>query len=61
MLSCETHFYMCNIELCENSRVSRDIADTWEQVVIKLQMQRMIFENTLETFLSVSHPALWDK
>lgn len=41
MLSCDTHFCMCNIELCENSRVSADLADNWEQVDKNVQMRKI--------------------
>lgn len=46
-LNCDTHLYLCNIELCENSRVTTDIADNWEHVDTHVQMQRMAFENAV--------------
>lgn len=51
---------MCNIELCESGRVSADIADNWEHMVINVQMQRMVFENAVTTCQPMTHPATWD-
>ncbi len=60
MLSCDTHFLMCNIELCEGGRVSTDIADNWKHMVVNVQTQRMVFENAVTASESITHLAMWD-
>lgn len=52
MLSCDTHLYLCNIELRENSRVTADIADNWEHTWIHMCRCK-------GWYLKVLHPAMW--
>lgn len=39
MLSCDTHFHMCNIELRESYGVSTNVVGNWETTDINVQVE----------------------